>query len=67
MGDIREATYTGQSHCIETLSALLVCCEWMHQSLGDPLKKASIDLRFDVFFDVSLNQLLNKQLSDQWY
>ena len=54
-------------HDMETLSPLLALCE------GNPLVTSGFPSQmarmesFDIFFVVSLNKLLNKQLSCQWF
>ena len=39
----------------------------IHQSLVDSPHQGPVMLSFDIFFDVSLNKPLNKQLSCQWF
>ena len=53
-------------HAMEMLSTLLALCEGIHWSPVDPPLKGSRMQVFDIFFDVQLNKLLNKQLLLIW-
>ena len=54
---------TKWGHDIQQLPALMVLCEGIHWSPGDSPHKWPLSGSFDVFFVISLSQLLNKQQS----
>ena len=51
---------------MEMVSSLLALSEENHQWLVDSPHKRPVMQDFDIFFEVSLNKLLNKQSISQW-
>ena len=54
-------------HQIETFSALLDFCTWKSSVTGEFPTQKPVTRRFDVFFDLRLNEGLSKQSWDWWF